>query len=118
MRDSRLEVLMTSKSEPMYAVLPRFFWMMLGPAILGLIAIHIADEGNTWFGNADIGFYAVLAGVVLARWLDFQLGDPKTAYGQPATTEMLMRYVPAAILCGVGVWIIAKLAGRYSAELV
>lgn len=105
---------MTTESQPIYSLLPRLFWMMLGPAILFLIALQIADKGDSWFARADVVFYSVLGGIIFARWLDFRIGIPKTAYGQPATHDILHRYVPAALLCGVAVWIVAKLIGKFA----
>ena len=59
-------------------VLTRLYWMMLGPLLLALLAYVVIKTGNGWLTGADIGFLAVLAGLLLARWLEFRGGNDTT----------------------------------------
>jgi hypothetical protein len=94
-------------------VLIRLYWMMLGPLLLALLAYVVIKTGNGWVTGADIGFLAVLAGLLLARWLEFRGGNPRTAEGEPATPAHLRRYVIGAATVGLAVWVGANILGNY-----
>jgi hypothetical protein len=85
------------------------FWMMIGPALLFLLAVAIGREGGGWLTPQDIAFFAVLCGMILGRLLEFRGGDPRTADGQPATKAHLRRYAAAVLAIGLGVWTAANL---------
>lgn len=87
--------------------------MMIGPAILFLLTIGIARDGGGWFTLKDIAFLAVLAGVILGRFVEFRGGDPRTATGDPATHEHLRRYVVLTLAIGFAVWTVANLIGNH-----
>lgn len=86
--------------------------MMIGPAILFLLALTIARDSSGWFTRKDIAFLAVLGGMILGRFLEFRGGDPRTADGQPATREHLRRYALAILPIGLAVWAVANLIGN------
>lgn len=90
--------------------------MMLGPMILSLLAIGIADVGTSWFTPADFAFLIVLGLLVIARWIEFRGGNPRTAEGKPATPGDLRRYALAALPLGLGVWVLANLIGIHWLE--
>lgn len=90
----------------------RVFWMMIGPAILFLLALTIARQGGGWFTPKDIGFLLVLAGMVVGRFVEFRGGDPRTADGEPATPGHLRRYIATIIPIGLGIWAVANLIGN------
>ena len=79
-------------------VLARLFWMMFGPILLAVFAYLIIKTGNGWLTRFDFAFLAILGGVILARWLEFRGGNPRTAEGEPATAAHLRRYV-IAVAC-------------------
>ncbi|MGE3806092.1 MAG: hypothetical protein AB7K24_15585 [Gemmataceae bacterium] len=95
------------------AAFSRIFWMMLGPMILVVVALNIAQSAAGWLTGADMIFLIVLAGMIAARWFEFHKGDPQTATGAPATPAHLRRYVLSAALLGVGVWVIVNLVGNH-----
>lgn len=90
-------------------IVARLFWMMVGPLLLLGLAYAIVKSGEGWLTAADLGFLGVLAGVMLARWLEFRGGNPRTADGEPATPAHLRRYLIGAALIGLGAWVIANL---------
>jgi hypothetical protein len=97
----------------LFVLFSRFFWMMCGPMMLGLLAFTIISVGRGWFTPADFGFLAVLCVLPLARWIEFRGGDPRTATGEPASPRDLRRYALGAIVLGFGVWVVANLFGIY-----
>jgi hypothetical protein len=94
-------------------ILTRIFWMLLGPLLLAMFAHLIITLGNGWFTGADFGFLAVLAGMMLARWLEFRGGHPQTADGQPATPGHLRRFLLGVAVIGFTLWVIANILANY-----
>lgn len=103
----------TQPTTSLLAVLLRVSWMMLGPLALVLLGFAIVTLGNGWLTAADFAFLAVLGGVILARWLEFRSGHAQTATGEPATLADLRRFVVAASLVGLGVWVLANALGNH-----
>lgn len=93
------------------AAIARIFWMMIGPLALILLAFKIVQTGNSWLTPIDLAFFAVLAAVIVGRWLEFRGGDPRTTTGEPATPADLRRFVVAAMVGGFGVWALANVLG-------
>ncbi len=91
----------------------RIFWMMIGPLTLAILAYAIVNVGSGWLTVADIAFFLVLGGVVLARWIEFQGGNPQKATGEPATPADLHRFVVVTLILGLVVWVIANLIGNH-----
>jgi hypothetical protein len=94
-------------------LLARIFWMMIGPLCLALLAFTIIRIGSGWLTWADMAYMAVLWGMLLARWLEFRGGNPRTGDGQPATPVHLRRYVKSAIPLGIGMWFVANVLGNH-----
>ena len=97
----------------MLVLVGRIFWMILGPIILAVLTIVIISSGDGWLTPKDIAFFAVLIGMPLGRWLEFQGGSPETSTGEPATAADLHRYVLTTIVLGTGVWMAANVAGNH-----
>jgi hypothetical protein len=103
------------KNEPtrLLPALGRVFWMLLGPMLLVLLTFAIVEIGSGWLTAADLGFFAILAAILFARWLEFRAGHAQTASGEPATGRDLQRYVVGAGLVGMAVWVVANVLGNY-----
>ncbi|HXG10472.1 MAG TPA: hypothetical protein VNK04_11985 [Gemmataceae bacterium] len=95
------------------AVLGRLTWMMFGPLALLLAAWGVVSKGGGWLTTADLAYLAVLAAMLLGRWLEFRGGSPQKATGEPATPADLRRYVIFTLVIGLGVWVVANLLGNY-----
>jgi hypothetical protein len=95
------------------AFLGRIFWMMAGPLCLTLLAFNIIQSGSGWLTWTDLAYLAVLGGMLLARWLEFRGGNPRTADGQPATWDHLRHYVQAMVPIGLAVWAMANVMGNH-----
>ncbi len=92
-------------------ILGRLFWMLLGPMVLLMLTVKIIQTGTSWFTPVDIAYLVVLAGMVLARWLEFRSGEAQTSTGEPATPAVLKRYVLVASVLGLSLWGSANLIG-------
>jgi len=91
----------------------RLFWMGVGPAILAVLAVIIVNQASGWFTLSNLAFLAVLAGMIFARWREFQGDDPRTSTGDPATPADLRRYVLFTTLIGLCIWLSANLVRTY-----
>lgn len=89
-------------------ILVRLVWMLLGPAILLLLAYSLATSQKGWLAPASIAFLVVLVVVVIARWL-----DPNTSEGEPTTSAHLRRYTVTTIGTGLAAWAVANLLGNH-----
>lgn len=94
-------------------LLARVFWIMLGPAVLFLLAIAVVQNPGGWFTVPDLAFLTVLSLTLLARQLEFRGGHPRTATGEPATAADLKRYSRFALSLGLGTWVLANLVSNY-----
>lgn len=104
---------MESNASSGIAQIGRLFWMMLGPAVLFLLAISIARDGGGWFTLKDFAFLTVLGGLLPARIVEFGGGDPRTATGKPATRQELRRYFVTVLFTGIVAWTVANLIGNH-----
>ena len=93
--------------------LSRIFWMMVGPLTLVLLAFSIVIKGSGWLTLTDLAFLGVLGSLLLARWLEFQGGKPRTSTGEPATPAHLRRYAITTIVLGASAWVAANLVGNH-----
>ena len=96
-----------------WLMIARSYWMMFGPAFLFILAFQIAKRGNGWFSTVDGIFFVGLAAILLARWFEFHKGEPLDSYGEPAKPGDLRGFLVRTLLIGLGVWIVAKLAGNF-----
>jgi hypothetical protein len=86
---------------------------LIGPFLLLVMATAVISQGRGWATAADVGFFVVLGGIVLARVADFRGGDRRTATGQPASSHDLRRYVFIMVGLGLVGWILAKAMAHY-----
>jgi hypothetical protein len=100
---------MADRTTPGYAGFARLYWMFLGPMLLLLTAIAVAnDGGGGWIAPKSLAFLGLLALMLACRWAEFHAGDARTAEGEPATPAHLRRYLIVAALIGSAVWIAAN----------
>lgn len=98
----------SNQSTSLIGIFARLFWMMAGPAILLLLAYTLASNEKGWLAPSSIAFLVVLAGVVIARWL-----DPHTSEGEPTTPAHLRKYMVSTVGMGLLAWVIANLLGNH-----
>jgi hypothetical protein len=85
----------TRRTTTVPALFGRLLWMMVGPFTLFLLALAIAEQRGGLLTLPSLAFFPVLGITMLGRWLEFRVGHPVTATGEPATTEHLRRYLLA-----------------------
>jgi hypothetical protein len=90
------------------AATSRLFWMLVGPAILSILGILIAENHKGWFAPRSIVFLALLIGVVIARWF-----DPLDSHGQPTTPRQRQMELAFLIALSLGGWLIANMLSSY-----
>lgn len=95
------------------AAFARLFWMGLGPAILSVLVVFIVTSTTGWFTLSNLVFLAVLAGMLFARWREFQAGNPTTGTGEPATQADLHWYILLTTVIGLCVGLGANLVRTY-----
>jgi hypothetical protein len=100
----------TQHTESVSAFL-RILWMMVGPVILGLLALTIIEQHGGWLTLPSLAYFPILGATMLGRWLEFQGGQPKTSTGDPATAADLRRYLLMTSTLGLVVWIVANVLG-------
>jgi hypothetical protein len=98
----------SDQSTSFLGILARLFWMMVGPAILMLLAYSLTGNAKGWFAPSSIAFLAVLAAVTIARWM-----DPRTSEGAPTTSAHLRRYTVSTLGIGLVAWVVANLLGNH-----
>jgi hypothetical protein len=98
---------------PLLGALARLYWMLVGNAILALIALLIVEQGRDRTGGTDAAFWAAVASIVLVRYLDIALLDGATASGQPASLTDWGRYtawlLPLAFVIWSGAHAVARI---------
>jgi hypothetical protein len=97
----------TDSSPPFLGAVARLYWMLLGNAVLALIAFRIAQPGpeRTWI--TDVAFWTVAASLVLVRYLDIVRLGGTTASGEPASSRDWRGYSWRLLLIALAVWIVA-----------
>lgn len=98
---------MSSPNPTFVSVCARMFWMLAGPAVLVLIAFSIWENPQGWLSPKGIAYFAVLALMLLARWL-----DPQSSDEGPAMPGERRRFAMIAITVGLAVWLAANALGR------
>jgi hypothetical protein len=85
----------------------RLWWMMIGLIALGVMTGVIAMRAPWSFSGLDAAFWALVAGVLVARWVDGMHLHGLTSDGSATTPRGLVAY--AATLLGVctAAWLLA-----------
>ena len=94
------------------AIFARIFWM-LGPVLLFVLAASIARSGGGWWTTLDMIYLAMLPALIVARLIEFQVGQPQTTNEEPATLADLQRYALGVVVVAMAVWVLANLLGNH-----
>ena len=108
----------TDSSPRFLGAVARLYWMLLGNAVLALIAFRIAQPGpgRTWI--SDVAFWTVAASLVLVRYLDIVRLDGTTASGEPASLRDWRGYSWRLLLIVLAVWIVSHALGRLTTAML
>jgi hypothetical protein len=105
----------TKQPTPGFVGLGRVIWVAFGPMLLAVTTMHIVLEGTGWHTPADYVYFAILAMMILGRWLEVLGGVPQTSTGEPATQKDFYRYVVFVLATGLAIWIVANAFGNRGA---
>ena len=90
----------------------RVYWMLLGNALVGLLAYVIAGGDGT-LGPADLLYWLGVAGLVAARYVDIAYLAGETAEGEPATMKHWQRYSLGVLGVAVTLWLAVHGVGYF-----
>src|SRR5690606_21775350 len=82
----------------------RIFWMFFGFAVLGLVAAVTAYRTPGEPSWRDVLFWAVVAALVAARWIDVERYDGRTADGEPASFADVRTYAVKVGVLALALW--------------
>jgi len=90
----------------------RIYWMLVGNVALFLLFAFIMTKRLPFFSIIDAACAAVLASLILVRYVDIRHFGGETTDGEPATLRHWRRY--AATLTGIAVvaWVAAHTVGQ------
>jgi hypothetical protein len=88
-------------------IILRFFWMMIGNALLLVMALLIAQK-KSLFSLYDILFWVVVGLLILARYIDIVYFHGDDADGKPTTIKHWHRYIALLLLVSFAVWSISN----------
>lgn len=87
--------------------LVRMFWMLVGPALMAVLALAIYQGGDDWLSLPSLIYWGVLGAVVFARQ-----ADPRNAEGEPTTPSNRRLHAITLLSAGTALWLIVHLFGR------
>ena len=91
----------------------RIFWMMIGNIFVFLCAVAIVQSSTGFFSTADAFYWAFVASLAAARYVDIRYYHGATAEGNPATLADWRRYTLRLVaVAGVG-WLAIHAAGYF-----
>ncbi len=91
----------------------RMIWVFFGPVALAMILWQIVAHGDGWRTALDALFAAVLALMLLARWVEQRSGEATTLMGEPATPQHCRRGSAVLLLGALASWVVANVLGNH-----
>ena len=100
----------SAESHPAVGCLIRIFWMAAGNIVLLLAAWLISQHRGGFWSGSDVLFWAVVLGLVLARFVDVRFLEGDTTTGERATMADFRRYALLVPLVAFVLWGVAHAA--------
>jgi hypothetical protein len=88
-----------------FGLVVRMIWLLAGNAALFILAILIFQKRV--FSILDAGFWAVVAALILLRYMDITRLKGLTADSEPATLKHWRSYVVKLLLASCALWALA-----------
>jgi hypothetical protein len=98
-------------AESFFPALLRAFWMLLGYAMLLVLALTIARLPPWTLGWHDLVFAAFVVALLWSRWVDAARYGGTTAQGEPVTRQLLLRWAGIVVAFSAMVWLLAQSIG-------
>jgi hypothetical protein len=92
------------KYDSIFGLFAKFFWTLLGNAILFFTAISILLHKGEILYTADIVFWVTVAVLIIVRYLDIKFWNGLTVTGLPASMAHWRKYVTILLICSIAVW--------------
>ena len=90
----------------------RLFWMILGHALLAFCTISILRGGSRLPSLEDAVYWAVVACLLAARFVDIQYFQGRTADGDAASMADWRSYALRVSIAYAGLWLVAHVIGN------
>jgi len=84
------------------SVVVRIFWLMGGNLALLMLAVFIFQKKT--FSAFDIAFWAIVAGLILIRYIDITRLKGLTSNNEPATLKHWRIYVVKLLAASAALW--------------
>ena len=104
----------SSKADPSrggLATLARIYWMMVAPGALLITVAAIFDGKQAGKLTLHIVYWAVVASLLLVRYVDIFKFQGETTDGAPATASHFRKYAITLALLAPALWLGAWLLG-------
>ena len=85
----------------------RFFWMIVGNAILVFCVVSMVKGRSSLLGLEDAFYWSLVGCLLAARYADIQYFKGQTADGEPASMVDWRRYAVRVGIVSVGLWLVA-----------
>lgn len=99
--------------ESIFVLGARLTWVAIGPVALILATIGIARNPQGWFTYIDACFGAIVAIMLLGRWIEQRSGCAMTAQGAPATERDFHRYIAGLVGLAGAAWVAANVFANH-----
>ena len=93
------------KYDSILGLFAKFFWTLLGNAILFFTALSILQHKGEMFYTADIVFWVTVAVLIIVRYLDIKFWNGLTVTGLPASMAHWRKYTIILLICSTAIWI-------------
>ena len=91
----------------------RLFWLLLGNALLVIVALQILVREWGGFSGLDVAYWSVVLLLLAARYADVRYFKGTTAEGKPSTLGDWRRYAFILVLSAGAVWLAVHLLGAF-----
>ena len=92
----------------------RLAWMLVGPAVLAICAVKIAQNPRVAISYADAIFWAVAIAMAFLKRVDIVKMNGRTADDRPASPEHWKKYLWVLLAVCIAAWAGAHGAAWYS----
>jgi len=92
----------------------RILWLEVGNAALLLLTVLITEQRA--LSGLDISFWAIVAALIIVRYIDITRLNGLTSDGEPASLRHWRRYALLLVLIAGGAWALAHWVARFLAS--
>ncbi len=89
------------------------FWLVLGNAVLVVVAGQLLLHPKGWFSGLDAVYWSFVALILAARYADVRYFKGITVEGKPSTLEDWRRYAFILVLSASVAWLTVHFLGAF-----